>query len=158
MIVAYLPKLYIRIYYHYVIITRKNEYQSHHAQNRLSGDMTCRVFETYNNYMIPHVRPIYPIASVMDMDTMFTYPLYQHALPHWKCVLSCCENFCVFISQVRNQIITTQRHFPQYVFMYIKWSFDVQSMANTHLTKRLCCVLPCKKLHQVQNYTQENIL
>ena len=29
----------------------------------------------------------------MDMATMCIYPPYQHALPHWKCVLRYCANY-----------------------------------------------------------------
>ena len=40
---------------------------------------------------------------------MCAYPSSQHALPHWKCVLSCCENFpCIDLTyQELNQFRTT---------------------------------------------------
>ena len=29
----------------------------------------------------------------MEKATIFAYPQSDHELPHWKCVLRCCENF-----------------------------------------------------------------
>ena len=41
---------------------------------------------------MPHGRHIYAKASDMENDTMCTYPQYDHALQHWKCVLRCCAD------------------------------------------------------------------
>ena len=45
------------------------------------------------------------------------------------------KNVYVLISQVRNQIRTTQTHILQYVFMHTKWSHNVSFIADTHQTK-----------------------
>ena len=37
-------------------------------------------------------RHIYATAADIYVATMCAYPPYQHALPHWKCVLPCCCN------------------------------------------------------------------
>ena len=41
--------------------------------------------------MIPHGSHIYAKAYDMENDTMRTNPQYDHALPHWKCELQCCD-------------------------------------------------------------------
>ena len=41
---------------------------------------------------MPHVSHIYPKASDTTKATMCTYPQYDHALPHWKCVFPCCAS------------------------------------------------------------------
>ena len=47
---------------------------------------------------MPHGRHIYAKASDMRNATMCTYPQYDHALPHCKCVLRCCAEFpCINI-------------------------------------------------------------
>ena len=42
--------------------------------------------------MIPHARHIYVKAADMVQAIMCTYYHYDHALPHWKCVLRCCAD------------------------------------------------------------------
>ena len=42
--------------------------------------------------MMPHGRYIYAKASDMAKAKMCTYPQSDHTLPHWKCVLRCCDN------------------------------------------------------------------
>ena len=59
----------------------------------MSGEMANCLFETYKNSILPHGHHIYQTASDMSMATMCAYHPSQHALPHWKCVLPCCENF-----------------------------------------------------------------
>ena len=51
------------------------------------------LFETYNNYVMPHGHHIYATSSDMAMVKMCAYPSYQNALPHLKFVLRCCANF-----------------------------------------------------------------
>ena len=34
---------------------------------------------------------MFQTASYMAMTTIFSYPSYNYALPHWKYVLRCCE-------------------------------------------------------------------
>ena len=41
--------------------------------------------------MIPHERHIYAKVSDMEKAKMCAYPQSDHALPHRKCVLRCCE-------------------------------------------------------------------
>ena len=41
---------------------------------------------------MPHGKHIYAKASDMANDTMCTYPQSENALPHWKCVLRCCDD------------------------------------------------------------------
>ena len=40
---------------------------------------------------MPHGHHIYKTASYMAMSTMCHFPSDQHALPHRKCVLCCCD-------------------------------------------------------------------
>ena len=40
---------------------------------------------------MPHGRHIYAKAYDMANATMCAYPLSDHALTHWKCVLWCCS-------------------------------------------------------------------
>ena len=42
---------------------------------------------------MPHRRHIYANASDMENATMCTYPQSDHALPHCKCVLWCCDDY-----------------------------------------------------------------
>ena len=60
--------------------------------------MVCFIFETYNNSVMPHGFQIYKIAYNKDMSTIFTYPLSQNELPHWKYVICCCEYFTCIVT------------------------------------------------------------
>ena len=40
---------------------------------------------------MPHGRHIYAKAYDTTKATMGAYPHSDHALPHWKCVLRCCD-------------------------------------------------------------------
>ena len=42
---------------------------------------------------MPHERHIYSKEYDMAKATMCAYTKYDHALPHWKCVLQFCANF-----------------------------------------------------------------
>ena len=55
--------------------------------------MDNHLFETHTKYVTTYGRHIYANASNMAMTTRCAYPLSQHALPQWKCVLLCCANF-----------------------------------------------------------------
>ena len=55
--------------------------------------MDNRPFETYKNSVIPHRHHIYQTASDIYMSKICAYTQSHHALPHWKCVLRCCDNF-----------------------------------------------------------------
>ena len=42
---------------------------------------------------MPYGRHIYAKLSDMARATICAYPQSDHALPHWKCVLRCCDKF-----------------------------------------------------------------
>ena len=67
--------------------------QSNNAQNRMSGEINNRIYETYNNSSIPYGHHIYQTSSIMAMAKMCAYTPSQHALPHCKCVFCCCTIF-----------------------------------------------------------------
>ena len=69
--------------------------RSQKAQNRRSGEISSRLFQTYKNYIRPHGCHIYNFAADMAMAKMCPCPSQNHGLPHWKCVLRCCEKFPV---------------------------------------------------------------
>ena len=47
---------------------------------------------------MPHRRHIYDKASDMAQATMCVYPMYDYAMPHWKCVLRCCADCpCMYL-------------------------------------------------------------
>ena len=41
---------------------------------------------------MPPGRHIYAKGSDIVKVTICAYPQFDHALPHWKCVLRCCDN------------------------------------------------------------------
>ena len=43
--------------------------------------------------VMPHGRHIYAKAYDMENSTMCAYPQSDHALPHWKCFMRCCDKF-----------------------------------------------------------------
>ena len=61
----------------------------HNAQNRRSGEIPSRIFETDNNSVQPHGCNIYNNAADMAMATMFPCNSEHHGIPHWECVLHC---------------------------------------------------------------------
>ena len=66
------------------------KYQIQNSQNR-------RSYEKENSVM-PHRRHIYDKASDMAQATMCVYPMYDYAMPHWKCVLRCCADCpCMYL-------------------------------------------------------------
>ena len=76
---------------------KKLKDKSQNAQSRRSGEKSHHIYETYKNTVMPHGRHVYVKASDMANDTMHTYPQYDHALPHCKCVLRCCSD-CPYIN------------------------------------------------------------
>ena len=60
---------------------------SQNIQNRRSGEMSNRLFETYKNSVMPHGHHIYETASDMFMETICAYPPSQHEL-----VVHCCAD------------------------------------------------------------------
>ena len=66
-------------------------------QSIRSGEKSYHIYETYKNTVMPHGSHIYDKASDIEKATMCTYAQYDHALPHWKCVLRCCSE-CIYIN------------------------------------------------------------
>ena len=62
------------------------------AQIKRSSEKTHHIYETYKNTVIPHGLHIYSKASDMANATMCAYPHLDNALPHWKCLLRCCDD------------------------------------------------------------------
>ena len=71
---------------------KKLKDQSQNSQIRRSGEKAHQIYTTYKNTVIPHGSHIYATASDMENATMCTYPQSEHALPHWKYVLRCCND------------------------------------------------------------------
>ena len=97
--------------------------------------MDNRLFETYKKSVMPHGIHIYATASAMAMDKMCEYPPYQHALPHWKCVLRCFLIYHVLIFQAKKKIGIITTHLLQYVFIFITQLHIVQCKEDAHWTK-----------------------
>ena len=77
------------------------------AQSRRSVEKSHHIYETYKNIVLPHGCHIYSIASDMANATMFTYSQSDHALPHCKCVLRCCDE-CTSINILDQE--TNKKH------------------------------------------------
>ena len=58
-----------------------------HKYRIIISPPTCTHFRD----VMKHGHHIYQTESEMDMSKMYAYPPSQNALPHWKCVLCCCE-------------------------------------------------------------------
>ena len=65
--------------------------KSQHSQSRRSGEKSHHIYNIYINTVMPHGHHIYLKAYDMEKATMYTYPRSDHALPHCKCVLWCCD-------------------------------------------------------------------
>ena len=74
------------------IYLKKLKDQIQNSQNIMSGEISNFLFETYKNSVMLHVWNSYQIASDMFVAKMCTYSPSQHALPHWKFMLSYCSN------------------------------------------------------------------
>ena len=70
---------------------KKLKYKIQNDQSRRSGEKARHIYETFKNIVMPHGCHIYSKASDMENDKMCTYPQSDHALPHWKCALWCCD-------------------------------------------------------------------
>ena len=74
--------------------------------------------------MIPHGGHICAKAFDMAKAIMCTYPQYDHALPHWKCVLRCCADCpCINVTDQETDKSMKKQH-PQLGFTFIT-SLDV---------------------------------
>ena len=55
--------------------------QIHNAQNRISGEMSNLILDTYKNSVMSLERHIHQTEYIMDMAITFAYPPSQHVLP-----------------------------------------------------------------------------
>ena len=65
--------------------------QSLDAQNISSVEIASRIFETYKNSVKPDGCHNHKTGAYMTMSIMFPFTSTQNGLPHWKCVLRCCD-------------------------------------------------------------------
>ena len=73
---------------------------------------------------MPHGRHIYAKASDMENAKLCTYPHSDNALPHYKCVLLCCEDCpCINLPDQETTKKTKKEH-PQLGFTFTT-SLDV---------------------------------
>ena len=73
---------------------------------------------------MPYGIHIYAKESDMAKATMCTYPLSDHALPHWKFVLQCCSE-CPYINLPDKETNKNmKRQQPQFGYTFIT-SLDV---------------------------------
>ena len=87
--------------------------------------MASLIFETYGNSVIPHGLNIHKTASDIAIATMCDFLSNKHALPDWRCVFRCCENFPIIVppgqdaySDSPNACPKTHSHFYKVVLRY----------------------------------------
>ena len=82
--------------------------RSHNVQNRWSGEISIRIFETYSNALRPHLFHVHNTAADLSMAKMCPCPYKNYGMSHWQCVLRCCDKWpIIFIpSQEANKYIT----------------------------------------------------
>ena len=111
---------------------KKLKDQIQNSQSRRSGEKEHHIYETYKNTLMPHGRHIYAKASDMEKGTMCTYPQYNHALPHWKCALRCCDDCpCINLTDQETYKKMTKQH-PQLSFTFITSLDIVMIMVELH--------------------------
>ena len=59
------------------------KYQCHDAQNRSSGEIASRIFESCNYCVRPHGYHMHNIAAYMAMVTMYSCPYTHHGIYRW---------------------------------------------------------------------------
>ena len=69
----------------------------HNAQNRRSGELSSRFYETYKNSVELHGCHIHCAAVDMSMATMCHCPSQHHGLQNCKCELICCKKCPILI-------------------------------------------------------------
>ena len=137
---------------------KKLKDQIQNAQSRRSSEKVHRIYKTYNNTVMPHVRHIYNKASGMSQDTMCAYPRSDHAIPHWKFVLRCC-NYCPCINfpdqETDNQYSETTPSIQFHIYHIIARYTDHGIIPLKE--KRIYVTCVNKNLFQVnlQKYTPE---
>ena len=92
------------------------KYRSHNAQNRMSGEISSRIFETYKNGVQYHGHHIYNTAAYISMEIMCPCTSKHHCLPHCNIVLLfCCKRPIIFLPiQETNKDIINK--FPTSIF------------------------------------------
>ena len=106
------------------------KHQIHNDHSRSSGKMDSHIFETYKNSVMLNGHHIDQTSSGMDMNTMCVYPFSQHVVPHWKCVLICCEIFPHIYIPSQEPDKNHSNKCPKIFFMYITWPHSVQFMVD----------------------------
>ena len=76
---------------------KRLKHKIQNSQSRRYGGKSHHKYETYKNTVMPHWRNIYAKGYDMAKAKTCTYPHSYHALPHWKCVLRCCDK-CPYIN------------------------------------------------------------
>ena len=59
--------------------------------NKRSGKIESHFFETHKNSVMKHGSHVHKTVPDVFMETMCPFLSDKIALPHWKCVLYCCE-------------------------------------------------------------------
>ena len=90
--------------------------RSHNAQNRRSGEISSRIFETYNNYVRPHGCHIYNTGADMSMATMCPCTSKHHGIPHCKFVLCCSDKFPIIVLPSQDANKNTTNMCPIIIF------------------------------------------
>ena len=84
------------------------KYISNNEQNRRSGELLSRLFETYKNYVIPHGCLIYNSAAGMAMSDICPCPYHTGNV-----YFTVARNAPILLYLNRRQIKTQQKHVQQ---------------------------------------------
>ena len=80
--VVYLPKVYTHHYHHGMIVILTTQGSKPKFSKQKVWGKSNRIYETYNNTVMPHGHNIYSKASDMAKAKICSYPKSDHALPH----------------------------------------------------------------------------
>ena len=77
----------VKIMHSYLLTWRKSclkrlKDRSHNAQNRMYGEISSRIFETYKNAVRPHSFHIYIADADMAMVEIYPFNSEHHRLTH----------------------------------------------------------------------------
>ena len=129
--------------------------RSQNAQNRRSGEIPSRIFETYNNALWHHCCQIYNNAADISMEKMCPCTSKHHGLPHCKCVLSWCDKFPIIVLHSKEANTDTTNTFPTIIFQVyrnVSWcTVHVQHQYHEWTTCTICSTA-------LPNYTHEKNL
>ena len=82
------------------MVFEKPKVQILNTKNRRSDEKSNGINKTYKITVMRHGRHIYAKSYDMSKATMCVYPQSDYALPHWRSVLRCCDNFpCINITE-----------------------------------------------------------